>query len=325
MLRWRVFLVAMLLLVLLSQPVLARGSEGGRVVFGDDVTVRSDERIDGDLVVFGGSIRLEAGSQVRGSVLSFGGSIEVNGRVDGDVFSLGGAVDLGEAAVVSGDVVSTNGVRRQPGAVVRGNVMGESRGVSMSVPSLWRPWRLGWHFDRSFRVVGEISSWVWNTLLRTLTMVVLGVVVVLLVPGLTRTAGQTLLAYPGPSVGVGLLTWLAAILALPLLVLTCFGIPLALVGAVGVAIAAVFGWIVAGLVLGERLLQALDQAERQPVLSVVIGLVALAVLSAVPCLGWLVSALVGTWGLGAVVLSRFGTSPYVPAPATLPPALPPVE
>lgn len=39
MIRWRIWLVAALLLVLLSQPVLAQGNEGGRVAFGQNVTI----------------------------------------------------------------------------------------------------------------------------------------------------------------------------------------------------------------------------------------------------------------------------------------------
>ena len=37
---------------------------------------------------------------------------------------------------------------------------------------------------------------------------------------------------------------------------------------------------------------------------------------AVPCLGWLF-AVVGLLGLGAVVLTRFGTMAYPPAPAPI--------
>jgi len=31
------------------------------------------------------------------------------------------------------------------------------------------------------------------------------------------------------------------------------------------------------------------------------------------CVGWLPQALVGLWGLGAVIMTRFGTQEYIPA------------
>ncbi len=326
MLRWRVVLVAMLLLVLLSQPVLAQSGAGGRVLFGQDLTIKSGERLDGDAVVFGGSITLEPESQVRGSVVAFGGSVVSSGHIEGSAFSFGGVVDLRKGATVDGDALATGGVTLDPDAVVRGQIVGGFRGgeigpMPVPVPVPVTP-RLGWPLDWPFRAFGNLFGWAWQTFLRTLTMLVLGVVVVLLLPGLTRTAGHALVDYPAQSVGVGFLTWLAAILALPLLVITCIGIPVAVLGAAALAIAAVFGWIVAALALGDRLLEAFRQAERQPVLAVALGVLVLALLSAMPCLGWLVSLIVATWGLGAVVLTRFGTTAYAPAPAMPLPPMP---
>jgi len=325
MFRWRVILLAALLLVLLSQPVLAQSGSGGRVLFGQNLTIKSGERLDGDVVVFGGSVTIEPDGQVRGSVVCFGGSIVSSGRIEGGAYSFGGSVDLREGAVVDGDALATGGVNLNHDAVVRGEIVGGFGWTAVPSPVIVqvrsRPaWRPVW----PFRAVGDFFNWAWDTLLGTLTMLVLGIVVVLLVPGLTRTTGQSLLAYPAQSAGVGLLTWLAAALALPILVIICIGIPVAVLGAVGLVIAATFGWIAAALILGERLLEAFRLVERPPVLAVAVGVLALAVLSAMPCLGWLVSVIVATCGLGAVVLSRFGTVAYAPVPAAAPvaPVLP---
>ncbi len=329
MFRWRVLVVAALFLVLLSPPVLAQGGEGGRVTFGQDITIANGERVDGDLVAFGGSITVESGGTVRGNAVSFGGDISVAGRMDGDVISLGGHVNLRDGALVSGNVLATSGVERSAGAIVRGQVGSMDGGINLpfwpSRPTIVAPSRPAWSFWPWGSNVLDLFGSAWRSFLGTLTILALGVIVVLLVPGPTRTAGQALVAYPGQSVAVGLLTWLVAILALPLLVIICVGIPVAIVGVAALAIAATLGWVVAGLTLGDRLLEALNQAERQPVLAVAVGLIALAVLTAIPCLGTLAAILVSTWGLGAVVLTRFGTAPYAPVPAAaapLPPTLP---
>ena len=92
----RVFVLALVLLVVLGQPVLAQGGRGGEVLFGRDFTLRRGERLYGDVVVFGGDASIEAGSALRGNLLTLGGTIHIAGDVDGDVFALGGDVRLSE-------------------------------------------------------------------------------------------------------------------------------------------------------------------------------------------------------------------------------------
>jgi len=317
--RWRALLAALILLLAWGQPVLAQGSEGGRVVFGQDFTLAAGERLDGDLVVFGGDVLLEAGSRVRGSVVVFGGSVSVAGQVDRDLVALGGQVDLDAAATVVGNIVASGGTVGDARAVVRGQIIGGARRV-LQPSILWRwplpepgmmhgpGWAFGWR--RGLDAIVDLFVWGLQTVAAALATVAVSVMVVLLIPGLTRTAGEALVQYPLASVGAGLLTALAAALVLPLLVITCLGIPVAVVAALALAIALLFGWIVAGLVVGERLLEALKQADGQPAVAVAVGLLILTPLSRTPGLGFLVTALVGAWGLGAVLLSRFGTTPY---------------
>ncbi|MDI7277388.1 MAG: polymer-forming cytoskeletal protein [Anaerolineae bacterium] len=330
--RWRVLVLALVLLLVLTQPALAQGGEGGRVIFGQDFTLRGGDVLRGDLVVFGGDILLEPGSRVDGDVLALGGSVRAGGEIEGDVFALGGDMYLSASARVAGDVLTSGRLSQEPGAVVRGRVM-EGRRQS---PELWsgRWWspRFGswpwWGFGPWWDVRSAVD-WLARTLLAlfcALGMAALGAVVVLLAPGPTRIAAEAFVAHPGESLGVGLLTLLAAVLVLPVLVLICIGIPVALVATLALVIGGVYGWIVAGLALGERLLGALRQ-PRSPVVAVALGLLILAALLSIFCLGALVFVFVGAWGLGAVVLTRFGTMPYRQGPAAprapAPPAIPP--
>ncbi|MFQ5886112.1 MAG: hypothetical protein ACE5II_02635, partial [Anaerolineae bacterium] len=83
------------------------------------------------------------------------------------------------------------------------------------------------------------------------------------------------------------------------------------------AAAAIDGWIVLGSVVGERLLQAVKVAEPEPLASVLLGVFLLTLISATPlCIGFLFTLVAGSWGLGAVILTRFGTTPYPPFVAT---------
>ncbi len=326
--RWRVLFLALIMLVVLAQPVLADAPHGGRVLFGQDFRLRADERLDGDLVSFGGDVVLEAGSRVRGNVVAFGGSVEAAGEVDGSVFSFGGEVTLRSGAVVIGDVVSPNGVQQDEGAVIRGQLVSGTRGRQVipfvDIDRRGTPCTVGLPFWPGGGL-GDLFFGFWRAALGALAVVALAILVVLLIPGPTRTVSEAVVAYPGPSIGVGLLTGLAAILVVPLLVITCIGIPLAVLAVVALAIAGLFGWIAAGLALGERVLVALRQADRQPLVAAAVGALLLTFLGNLPCLGFLVGILVGAWGLGAVLLTRFGTTPYTGAPSprvTPPPALP---
>lgn len=332
LLRWRVLLLSLALLVALGPPVLADGGAGGRVIFGDSFTLGEGQRLNGDLVVFGGDVALLAGSSVRGDVAAFGGSVRVEGQVDGQVYAFGGDVRLGPNAIVTGDVATSGDVMRAPGAVVRGKVMPVlRRGVRLPLFSPWRGlarfgWPL-WQLDGRWGL--DLGRWLTTTaraVVNVLLMVALGALVVLLAPEPARRVGGALVTSPLPSLGVGLLTGVAAVLVVPILVITCFGIPVALLLVLILAIALLFGWIAAGLVVGERLLAAANAAERQPVLGVALGILALGILSALPCLGFLVRLAAGAWGLGAVVLTRFGTQSYVVSPpAPLPPLPEPPE
>ena len=73
-----------------------------------------------------------------------------------------------------------------------------------------------------------------------------------------------------------------------------------------------FGVVAMGAEVGERFTKAINQVWS-PVLSIGFGtfllVVAGAVIGSIPCLGWLVVALFGLVGVGAAVITLFGTRP----------------
>jgi hypothetical protein len=101
-------------------------------------------------------------------------------------------------------------------------------------------------------------------------------------------------------------------------------------------VAALFGWIVIGQMIGERLLIATGQPFPNFILSTVVGVIVLTIVATMPvlswidcigpifwCLGWLVMLIVGSTGLGAVILTRFGARPYHPSSYATPGNPPP--
>jgi hypothetical protein len=178
-------------------------------------------------------------------------------------------------------------------------------------------------------------------LVTALVISAIGLLVVLFLPEHTQTVGQAISQAAPASFGVGLLTLIVSITVMTLLFITCCLIPVGLLMALALVLATLFGWIVVGYLLGERMLRAIqkDKEEPTPAVSALVGILVvtlvqqgLMALSHIPCLGfffWLLGAglwlLIASTGLGAVVLTRFGTQVYTGTSAarTPPPALPP--
>jgi hypothetical protein len=152
-------------------------------------------------------------------------------------------------------------------------------------------------------------------------------------PEQMQTVGDTVAETPLLSFGMGALTaLLGAILFIPLALLVvtiCLAIvPFAVYTMLGVAL--LFGWIVMGQLIGERLLVTLERPLPSFAISTIVGVAILTIVSnmpiigVIPFIGWffgfirgLLGLVVALTGLGAVMLTRYGLRPYA-APAGIP-------
>jgi hypothetical protein len=117
---------------------------------------------------------------------------------------------------------------------------------------------------------------------------------------------------------------LTAVVALALMVLFAITIclsPVALLLFAATLVAGVFGWIAVGLLVGQRVLEAFKVRGITSMIAVVVGILLISLLGAIPCIGTIAAIIAGCLGLGAVVLTRFGTQTY-PLPTRVPPAPP---
>jgi hypothetical protein len=328
---WTVLAV---LFLSLATPVLADGPEGDVVIWGDNYTLESGQRIKGDLLVYGGNVKLERDSEVDGDVTVFGGNLVIEGEVDGDVTVWGGNVKIKSGATIRGQVVSVGGnVDREEGADIRGN---EIEGLPFEPPIVPKPPKpprvptppqfphVRMHRPWNSQLLKGIGN-AFRSAFGILVMVVLGILVVAFIPRHTEIVAETMIKAPTQSFFSGLVALIAGLVALivisivsTILILTICLAPIGLVlllPFVVVGIALLLGWIAAGLLLGVKVLRALTNKEPNHILAVAIGILILSLLSAIPCLGWLVASVVITWSLGAVIYSLFGTRAYnEPAP-----------
>lgn len=300
-------LLTLLAVLLLPQTALAQGPVGDKFVMGGTYVLNEGETLDGSLVVLGGAATLEEGSIVQGDVVLAGGSVLVSGQVNGSVVVAGGLISLRDTAVVQGDITVVGGnIDRDPGAQVNGNITNGAVSPFQlfspggNIPDLrirFNPLlEMLWYFSRSF---------MWAAL---------AVLVVLFLQTQTERAARTAIAQPLVAGGLGLLTAIIVPLLAATISLTIILIPVGLVAFLALVVSWSFGIIVIGTEVGKRIAELLKQ-EWALAVSAGIGTFLLTLVTnglgwLVPCVGWVAPALVGFVGLGAVLLTRYGTQEY---------------
>ena len=305
-------LLAIAILVLVSMPVGA--DSGGAALFGRDLVLEPGEHVSGDVAVLGGRVDIPASAVVSGDVAVVGGSATVDGTVDGDLVVLGGGLSLGPDALIRGDLVTMGELSRAPGARVEGNTVA-GVGGSLAVDNL--PGWLGTQPEQYRAPVQRPSAGLVRLvrLLRwiagLLGLLILAAIVVAVMPESVHHVSELMRHSVLLCIGIGLLTLVAAVFLIPILIVILVGIPVALVVAALLALASLVGWIAAGRLLGQQTLYLLKSQKQTLVLETAVGILLMALLVRVPCLGGLFAFGIMTWGLGAVVLTRFGRSRHL--------------
>jgi len=295
-------LLVILLMTVLAPAVLAQGPDGDKVIVGEDFVLLPGQELNGNLAVIAGSARLEAQSVVKGDVAVMGGSLTIAGIVRGNVAVFGGRVSLADTAVVEGDFAGfTAAVERAPGAIVRGDSMGLPR-APMAPDWSSRPSRSGFA-----EALLAFLRWQAVTVGWAMVLAFLGVVALLVAPRHVAEIATALVREPALSLGIGLLTLVVGLLGGGILLIAC---GLGLLVWLALAFGLLVGWIAIGLWLGKRALGALKLRDRSALAEVALGVVVITVAARLPlCIGFLFTVIAGAIGLGAVVLTRFGTQP----------------
>lgn len=297
-------------------------------------------RRSGSRVRVAGSIHVAEDEHLRNEVVAIMGSADIEGRVDGDVVAVLGGVRLGPRAVVNGEVVSVGGpIHREPGAQVRGDVVEVA-----FAPRLFGP-MVG---------IGAIGSDLfsgWARLMGTglrigvLLLVSLAIVAVAGRPvsRISHRVGED----PWVCGFVGLA---AEILFVPILVVTIVFLAISIIG---IPLLLLIPFAIVGLLLGvvmgfagvaRRIGEWVVGTDKGPMVATAVGVVLVAAGAVLARLLWLIPGPIGpiaftvgaiglfleyvawTVGLGALLLTRFGTqappSSYPPPDWQSPPASP---
>lgn len=272
-----------------------------------------DERSDGR-VGFGRSIRVEEGETVREAV-SFGGDVEVDGTVLEDAVCFGGKLVLGPKAVVHGDVVSFGGgLEIAPGATVRGERV--SFGLDLGLGGL--------NIARNVKKAEPETPWILkkasslaSTLVRHALLFVLGLLLLVFVPGRVRVVSRELQRTPGRCAAVGAVGFIALLPLTVLLAVTVVGLVALPFLWLAVPVALLLGFTALALFIGARFPSR--NPRRSQVLALALGVAVIFVVDLVPVLGALALFVLGMIVFGAVLRTRFGSGPqndanFAPSP-----------
>lgn len=305
------FFIAILVLGLF--PVSAFAASQKYAVFGNSYTLESGQTLNDDLFILGGSVNLMSGSTINGNVFILGGSVQAAGAVNGDFTVLGGTINLAGTFILSGNLTSAGTVvNRDPAAQIKGQINTNDNNNYIILPG-------GVHIPTLTRTMDPFFS-VAGFFLRLFLWALAAMLVAMFIPAHMTRISQTALSQPVISGGLGLLTVIILPILLVLLAITICLIPVSLIGALLLVLAWVFGLISIGLEVGKRISAAFKK-QWHPAVAAGVGTLALMIIlsgleAIIPCVGWIPKALIGLWGLGAVLLTQAGMKPYIPGPNT---------
>ncbi|MCB8983709.1 MAG: hypothetical protein H6659_07800 [Ardenticatenaceae bacterium] len=325
-------LLMVLVLVLLLTAVPASVALAAPPMDGDQ-TVETGESVNNDVILLDGDLEVQDGGTINGDVVLFSGDADISGTINGDLVLFDGDLDAAETAVVNGDCVVLNGaindnsadglgctnVAGLPDFLPLAGLAGLANDIApqfddVSSPPVHTPSGPGF-----FGGLAGVTA-------RSLLFSILAFAVVSLAPTHLAQVETTIKRKPVASGTVGFLTavavpTLSVLLALlsAVLLLICIGIVgFAIVFALlaGLGVAALFGWIAAGDLLGQWLVHRTNRQKMSPAMVAALGTFVLTfglgLFGLVPFLlgEGLVSMIITFIGLGAVALTKFGTQPY---------------
>jgi len=298
------------------------------VVFLGTFTLENGERLDGSLIVFGGVVSLDEGSEINGDLVVFGGNVTAEGTVDGSMLAFGGVVSLKATAHIRGDLIAPATVlRKDEGVRIDGQLITETDsgripeipeidvpGIVVEPPTFW---------DNVSYALRPVFNFFTN-IVGALLFAAIALVVLLLLPKQGERVSKMIKGNPVLAGGFGLLSvfvFAFGVLVLGLLSVTIILIPVTVPAIILLSLALAagmfFGVIVVGSEFGRRIMLLVKQNWNTNVqvavgtfsLVFLLGLFNVAFWDILASLAW---TAVGAIGLGAVLLTRFGTREYVP-------------
>ncbi len=250
-----------------------------------------------NIIKVGGDITIEEGKRVN-HVIAIGGQVTLYGAADGNVVSIGDSVVLASSSIVGGNVISCGGViARGHGSEVYGslteiNTSNFSEILATILNSDWEGW-----------------SWLFAifSIILYLGLLVLSILLVLLIPKPIRIISDAAERRPYRSGFWGLIGLILVVPLAFLLTISVIGVVLVPLE-ISIAIAGgLIGFVAVARLVGHRIFVVLKKPDQTYLRETIWGVTFLWFVGWIPYVGWMLKVLVLVLGLGAVLVTRFGT------------------
>jgi hypothetical protein len=269
------------------------------LLFGESFALAAGEAYAGNLIAVDSIVTLEPGSVFEGNIILVGGTLEAGGKIVGDVAAVGAAVHLAPSTAVDGNVACIGAA-----PVLDGGAQVTGRVNTVEVFSLAAKETSGPNAGRV-----NLGYEITTVLFRVFLLSAIAILIVLLFPGPAERVTRTIVGKPAISFIIGLLTMTAAAALFLLLMLTVCLSPISLLGSAILLVAVLLGWSALGWEIGRRIFGLLGLTSHPAVMAGA-GTAILTLLACgmgyLPFAGALLVGLLMSFGLGAVILTRFG-------------------
>jgi hypothetical protein len=260
-----------------------------------------------NIIKIGGDVTVETGQQVD-SVIVVGAQVTVNGLVEKTIVAIGGSVILTSNAVVRGNVIVVGGIVAQGnGSQVFGDITEiNSSNLANAIASVFRGEMEGWSLFLN------IISLCFFAIILTMALLI-----TFLLPRPLVAVTGTIQANKAKSFFWGVLATLMIVPFFMLLAISIIGITLIPLAFTMILLAFILGYIAAGMLAGNFILEKIFHTRKKSLVgATLLGLILLWLIGWIPYVGWIIKAVVLTFGLGGVLLALFHQKPRQATPSS---------
>ena len=249
------------------------------------------------VIRIGKDVAIEKGQRVR-SVLAVGGQITIHGTVEDSVMAVGGSVVLTKTAVVKGDVASVGGIIVMAKDAEVGGDLTEINSTNFyetmmnAISSEWEGW-----------------SWVFALISLSILAVVLcmALLTAALLPKQVIAVSEAISENTMKVILTGVLALVTIAPLALLLTISVIGIALIPLEIILVVLTILLGFIAVSRLIGSWVFGLLGKNGAGVVRETFWGLVIIWIVGWIPYVGWMIKAIAIVLGLGAALITRFGT------------------
>lgn len=246
---------------------------------------------DRSIIKIGSDVHIEKDMRVEDAV-AVGGSVYVDGIVDGDAVAVGGTIHLGEEAIIHGDAVTIGGdIDQAEGSMIYGDIVDVG---TFNFKNIFE----GKHFFGGRRGIPKFF-----TIIPLIGLFALVLLLSVLIPTELSTVASNIKNEP-----IIMFLWgmLGVILIVPLavmLAISIIGIALIPLEVLAVFLALLIGYIAVAIMIGKKMLRALNKDNPSVIFSAILGVLILWLIGLIPIFGSIVKAIAWIIGFGAVIIA----------------------